>query len=185
MYVDTKRQPSTPSLFPSEHLATIVEFNHKAALLNWYMRGKLIEQLRDDLDTAAQLFAPRALRNKFFTRPLVRLALWLFGRKYRHESRVGTRDVARSALQDVRVALARHKGKNLRYICAETLTYADVVMAESLFFDPQKRGVSAYLYKDDEFAQDFPDLVAWGRAVRETHFPKNRNGEKGEEVTRS
>lgn len=181
MYVDTKRQRGKPSLFPSEHLTTIANFNHKAGLLNSYLRAQVIQRLRNDSDAAAQIFAPRALRNKFVTKPIVSLGLWLFSRKYRHESRVATRDVAKAVLNDVRAALAQHKGKHLRYICAGTLTYADVVVAESLGFDPQRDGEIAYLCKDDEFAESFPDLVAWARAIRETHYLGIEGSEKGGE----
>lgn len=185
MYVDTKRQAGIPSLFPSEHLTTIANFNSKAGLLNSYLRAQVIQRLRNDPDSAALIFAPRALRNKFFTRPLVSVGLWLFSRKYRHESRVATRDVARTVLHDVRAALAQHKGKHLRYICAETLTYADVVVAESLAFDPQREGQLERLCKDDEFAESFPDLLAWARAIRETHYPSIEGSEKAVEQKQS
>lgn len=80
--------------------------------------------------------------------------------------------MATNALEDTRKALTSYEGAHLRYVCGERLTYADIIMAESIFFDMERHGKFGYLYKDDEFADRFPDIIAWARAVRETHYPE-------------
>lgn len=169
-YIDSVRVPPRPTLFPSEHAAAIREYNVHAATLTSYMRERLTSLLSQDLDTAERMFVPWALRGWFFTRVLVRLGVWVFTRKYSAESQAAGREAARRALEAVRDGLVRFEGTKLRYLCGTGFTFADIAVTEAIFFDGERHGRFAYLYRDQEFCEAFPDVVAWGRAVRDTHY---------------
>lgn len=86
------------------------------------------------------------------------------------ENREATRAVARKGLEAVRAALASCSTRHLRYLCGDSLTYADIVVAESIYFDPERYGKFGYVYSDEQFFDEFTDVVAWARAVRSTHY---------------
>lgn len=177
-YVDAQREPSRETLFPVEYASDIALFSEYANALSSFIRPVILAKLEKDPGTAEKLFMPLVLRGRFFSKTLVKLAIWVFRRKYAEESKKANRDVARDALEQMRKALAQCDGKHLRYLCGERFTYADIIMAESLFFDPERHGKFRYLGQDDEFADCFPDLIAWARAVRETHYPESMSATK-------
>lgn len=169
-YIDELREVPQRSLFPPEQRAKICSFNSVAGIVISFMRAQLISRLKSDLESCEKMFVPRRLQGWFFTKPIVILAMWSFSRKYAEESRNATQEKVISALDKVRDALVRHEGRHLRYLCGGRLTYADIIVAESLFFDERRHGNWGYLYRNEDLAERFPDLIAWGRAVRETHY---------------
>lgn len=174
-YMDAAREPSRPTLFPNEKAAIIAEFiEHADALFN-FGRRSMLEALAKD-PTAAERIIPPELRGLFFTRPLLRVVLYLFNRKYSAESAGASRARALRSLHALRSALSSSPATGLKYVAGERLTYADIVMVSSLYFDPKRQGTSDIFYEDKDFQDEFPDLIAWGEAVRLTHFPVSNSG---------
>lgn len=169
-HIDVCRQPSLPSLFPPAHLHTIRLFATHAQTLNSFMRGIVLVRLREEPSVAESLYLPRWLRGRFFTKFLISISIPLFAHKYVKETAAASRTAVRDALLQVRAALAAFPGRNLRYLCAERLTYADIAVAEAVFFDPERHPRHASVYSDSKLLDEFPDVVAWARAVRSTHF---------------
>lgn len=177
-YVDGHRESKRQTLFPPDQHTSIIRFNEHATALSSFMRNVLVKKLTDKPEIAQETYMPRPLRGWFFSGLLVRFALWLFAKKYAHESAAATRARARQGLEETRRALELSKATHLRYLCGDTLTYADIVMAESLFFDVDRHIRFADLYRDDEFAESFPDLIAWAAVVRRTHYPELTHGRR-------
>lgn len=104
------------------------------------------------------------------TRPMLRIALALVEFKYAYESKHATEAHARAALSAVRAALAKHAGADLKYLVGGRLTYADIIVAQAISFDMERYPTAVKkVYEEKRLAHDFPDVVAWARAVRETH----------------
>lgn len=191
-YIDMHRHSKTPTLFPSAHLSTITTFNAHAQILISHLRMGIVQRCRQHLDIAERLYAPRWLRSTssstsssstgrrwwlpplplpaLLTRPLLRIALTLFEFKYAYESKHATEARARAALSAVRAALTKHAGADLKYLVGGRLTYADIIVAQAISFDTERYPMAVKkVYEEKRFAHDFPDVVAWARAVRETH----------------
>lgn len=178
-YIDEHRKPSSHTLFPVAHLPSLEKFNAHAASINSFMRARLLAQLRDDPSLGVEMYLPRALRRPApIARLVVRVAVGALAWRYGRESRTTSRMRVREALLDVRAALAAHEGADLRYLVAGRLSFADVVVAESIFFDMERHARFGRLYADSGFADEFADVVAWARAIRQTHYesvlPKKR-----------
>ena len=168
-YIDSKRPSHQPSLFPPHLLSEIEKFNAHADTLISYMRNKLMFLLKQDLSLAATMFLPRPLRR--LPRPILGVLLAIFARKYRAESTYATRERAIDALNAIRNALSTCQNSNLRYICGNSLTYADIVVSQSIFFgDLNAQSRYAHLYADAQLQEQFPDIIAWASAVTKTHF---------------
>lgn len=174
-YIDMHRLSRTPSLFPVSHMDEINTFNEHAQTLLSYMRATMMSRLKSDLSTAEALFAPRWMHGKpWFTRPLLRIMLWLFTMKYARESRRASLENTRRALMAVRSALMAHAGEDLRYLVAGRLTYADIVITEMISFDTERYPKYTCLYADASLADEFADVIAWTRALRDTHGLNSR-----------
>lgn len=174
-YIDQHRHSIRDSLFPSDHMADIERFNDHAQTLLCYSRAKMISKLQTDMEALEALFAPKwlqgggGLKSRILTRPLLRVALWLFSLKYSSESERATVESTRRSLTAVRNALMAHTGTDLRHLVAGRFTYADIIVAQLITFDPELYNRFAHIFGDVSLADEFADVVAWARAIRETH----------------
>lgn len=169
-YIDSKRESWKHSLFPQSNLSELYMFNQHAERIIGFGRAQLVGRLRSDPATVEQLYMPRFLQNRFFSSTLARICLSVFMSKYKQENEIATRQRARESLEAIRDALKSYTGKRLRHVCGEQLSYADIILAESIYFDTERHGRKGYIYQDDEFSNAFPDLIAWARAIRQTYY---------------
>lgn len=170
-HIDMHRGSNTPSLFPPKYIQSIALFNKHAQTLTSYTRGQLFERLKTDLKSAEALFAPKFLRGKsWLTYPILQVSLSIMRWKYRNETQSANLEETRKALLEIRAALLAHSGSDLRYLIAGRLTYADLIVAQTIGFDTERFPKYAHLYADAVLADEFADIIAWARAVRETHF---------------
>lgn len=171
-YIDDNRSGSCKrTLFPAHVLPHIKLFERHATTIARYMERRLVERMQRDLNTAQIMLLPRAMRCRFFSRALVRLYLWWMRaqlRAYKHDD--SSREAATSALLAVRTGLSCYSGRQLRYLCGQHVTFADILVAECIYFDSERFGECAALFSDEQFLEAFPDVVAWARAIRSTHY---------------
>lgn len=174
-YIDNNRISKTETLFPSCHIHLIQQFNQDAQILLSYTRGKLFNNLKHDMKSAEIIFAPRFLRGKsYLTYPLIKLIIVFMQWKYRKECKVASIQETRRVLLDIRSALVAYSGSDLRYLVGDRLTYADIIVAQCISFDVERYRKFMHLYSDAQLANEFPDVIAWARAVRETHCNHTR-----------
>lgn len=169
-YIDSKRESWKPTLFPPSSLSQLHVFNQHANRIIDFGRSQLIRRLKNDPAVVEQLFMPRFLHNRFFSRMLARISLLIFVNKYKQEIDTATRQGAKESLEAIRNALKYYPGEKLRHVCGERLSYADIILAESIYFDTDRHGSKGYVYQDDEFFNAFPDLIVWARAIRQTYY---------------
>lgn len=195
-FVDAHRGTGRPSLFPPAHMAHIARFQRCARTLLAFLRTRAVARVRRDPLPLLLRALPRCLhRFAWLAVPVARLALGVavaLGAcdHAAHESGIGVethsggggggqavagRSDARRALREVRAALRRHDGAHLRYLVGGRLTYADLVVAQCVRLEVEAEADDsggAWLcdvFEDARLADEFADVVAWARAVRQTH----------------
>ncbi|CAN8068396.1 unnamed protein product [Agarophyton chilense] len=169
-HIDSQRVRGRRSLFPAHLMCHITLFERHAHAIVRHMQMTLVHRLQHNMNAAQAVLLPPRWRHRFFSRVLVRMYLWWLNGEHGAHVRQSSREHARKALNAVRAALSCYSGTQLRYLCGQNVTFADVVVAESIYFDGERHDRLAQLFGDDEFSEAFPDVVAWGRAVRHTHY---------------
>ncbi|PXF47209.1 hypothetical protein BWQ96_02984 [Gracilariopsis chorda] len=135
------------------------------------MERRLIDGMQRDLKAAQMMLLPRSMRTRFFSNTVVRLYLWWMRAQLRaYKEEESNREAATSALRAVRRALSCYSGRHLRYLCGQHVTFADIVVAECIYFDSERFGECAHVFRDEQLVEAFPDVVAWARAIRTTHY---------------
>jgi glutathione S-transferase len=167
-YVDARGTGTR--LLPPEHAHGITEMNGVAESVVDAFRGLGIQSVLQQPEFALA-FMPRSLRKMPLAAAASRYGSNLLARKY-HVDMGGARDRIRRGLVTMRAALGSRTYVHGRF------TYADVLIATSLnlmapvserfiALDPAMR----LLWRDDDLAREFGDLVSWRDQLYANHRP--------------
>lgn len=158
-----------PSLFPPRCIVDIDRSMRAAAALAAHGRGRLLDAMAADRETAAVVVLPAWLRRWLWFLVPVILAM-VRGRMRAKYPHVPTRDDLRAALRDVRAALAK---SGTGYICTTGFTYADICVCSCMYFAVSRRAGTARdrIFSDRLLSEEFEDLVQWRAKVFKAHYP--------------
>jgi glutathione S-transferase len=178
-YVDARG--SGARLLPPELKNAIAELNTVAEFVVEAGRGRGIQLVMGDPEFA-QAFLPAALRRLPLAAAASRLGSRMLARKY-HVDLSAARERMHAGLRSMRSALGG------RAYVHPSFSYADILIATALHLiapvaerfvpiDPTLRRV----WKDEELAREFSDLIGWRDGIYAKHRPiedRQRTKEQG------
>jgi glutathione S-transferase len=147
-------------LFPTDYGDDVRRFVKLADTVMEYGRGEMNVSLKANPRQAVKLFVPPKAQGMFFAVPVVRLMLWLFGRKYPSSLRT---DVS-AALIEIQ---SRLRANGTGYLCGDGLTFADICVSCAIFFGME---FGRQIPASEGLAREFPDLVEWRDRISEAYF---------------
>lgn len=153
-------------LFPWDQRDAIAQWNQRSEQAMHAGRALVIDKMLDNPDAQQEAlpgFIPRSLRPAM--KPVAVLGTKYLRRKYASDTE-GARDVIRSVLQMLRVALSK-SGEKGAYVLGEP-TYADFAMAVALQIVSPPNAKHLRLgpatreaWTDETLASEFADLLQW------------------------
>lgn len=167
-YVDARGEAE--HLLPPEYEASITKLNALAEAVVDAFRGRGIQLVAQDPEFALS-FTPPALKRMPLAAAFSRFGSGLLARKYGVDMQ-GTRERIRDGIATMRAALGGRPYVNDRF------SYADILIATTLqlmapvgdryiAMDPTMQRV----WRDDELAREFRDLIQWRDELYARHRP--------------